>query len=237
LHTLSQSQWTLDTRSFDPAFTTAGRGTTQTAANTPFNINNRRLNYARSDFDRKHAFQGYVVYDIPLGKGRRFLADVNPVVDRILGGFELASSFVWQSGRPFTVYSGANTVSNVLQTPANCNGCGPDLGSVVQESETNFYFTQPQRALFSIPAPGEFGNTGRNFFTGPSLFNLDLMIGKKVYFTETTNLEFRAEMQNATNSPAFDFPTAIVTSGTFGRIRGAVVNTARRVQLAVKFSF
>ena len=78
---------------------------------------------------------------------------------------------------------------------------------------------------------------GRNFFTGPSFFNLDVMVGKKFYFTETSNLEFRAEMQNATNTPAFDFPTAVVTSNTFGRIRGAVVNTARRIQLAAKFNF
>ncbi|HEX8130473.1 MAG TPA: TonB-dependent receptor [Pyrinomonadaceae bacterium] len=233
-YTLGKS---MDTRSFDPALTVAGRGTTQTASNTPYNVFNRRLNYARSDFDRRHALQGYVVYDIPLGNGRRFLRDVNPVVDRIIGGFQLSSAFIYQSGRPFTVYSGANTISNVLQTPANCDGCSPDLGSVVQESGTNFVFTAEQRARFSIPAPGEFGNTGRNFFTGPKLFNLDLMLGKKIYFTEAMNLDLRVEMQNATNTPAFDFPTAIVTNSTFGRIRGAVVNSARRVQLAVKFNF
>ncbi|HJR08496.1 MAG TPA: TonB-dependent receptor [Pyrinomonadaceae bacterium] len=233
-YTLSKS---MDTRSFDPALTVLGRGTTQLASNTPYNVQNRRLNYARSDFDRRHALQGYLVYDIPLGNGRRFLRDVNPVIDRIIGGFQLSSAFILQSGRPFTVYSGVNTISNVLQTPANCNGCSPDLGSVVQESGTNFFFTQEQRALFSAPAPGEFGNTGRNYFTGPRLFNLDLMLGKKIYFTEVTNLELRAEMQNATNTPAFDFPTAIVTNSLFGRIRGSVVNTARRVQLAVKFNF
>jgi len=233
-YTLGKS---MDTRSFDPAFTTAGRGTTQTASNTPYNIYDRRLNYARSDFDRRHALQGYFVYDIPLGEGRRFLSNVNPVVDRIIGGFEIAGSFILQSGRPFTVYSGANTLSNVLQSPANCNGCSSNLGSVQQESGTNFFFNQQQRAQFSAPAPGELGNTGRNFFTGPRFFNLDLLLGKKFYFTETTNLEFRAEMQNATNTPAFDFPTAVVNSSTFGRIRGSVVNSARRVQLALKFNF
>ncbi|HEX5709413.1 MAG TPA: TonB-dependent receptor [Pyrinomonadaceae bacterium] len=233
-YTLAKS---MDTRSFDPALTVLGRGTTQTAANTPFDIHNRRLNYARSDFDRRHSLQGYLVYDIPLGRGRRFLSDAPGFVDRLVGGFEIAGIIIWQSGRPFTVYSGANTISNVLQTPANCNGCSPNLGSIVEESGTNFFFNAQQRGLFSAPAPGEFGNTGRNFFTGPSLFNLDLMIGKKFYFTEVINFEVRAEMQNATNTPAFDFPTAIVNNSTFGRIRGAVVNTARRVQLSAKFNF
>jgi hypothetical protein len=233
-YTLAKS---MDTRSFDPALTVLGRGTTQTASNTPYNIHDRRLNYARSDFDRRHAFQGYVVYDLPLGKGRRFLTDVPTFVDRLVGGFEVAGSFILQSGRPFTVYSGVNTLSNVVQTPANCGGCSPDLGSVIQESGTNFFFGSQQRALFSAPGPGEFGNTGRNFFTGPRFFNLDLMVGKKVYLTESSNFEFRVEMQNATNTPAFDFPTAIVTNSAFGRIRGAVINTARRVQLAAKFNF
>lgn len=233
-YTLAKS---LDTRSYDPALTVLGRGTTQTASNTPYDVHNRRLNYARSDFDRKHSIQGYVVYDIPLGKGRKFLSDVSPIVDRLVGGFELAGVLIWQTGRPFTVYSGVNTLSNVLQTPANCNACSPNLGTVTQESETNFFFTQSQRAQFSAPAPGEFSNTGRNFFTGPPLFNLDLMVGKKIYFTERTNFEVRAEMQNATNTPAFDFPTAVITNSTFGRIRGSVVNSARRIQLAAKFNF
>ena len=69
-YTLAKSE---DTRSFDPAFTIITRGGTgQSAANTPFDINNRDLNYARSDFDRRHALQGYVLYELPIGKGRRW---------------------------------------------------------------------------------------------------------------------------------------------------------------------
>jgi hypothetical protein len=44
----------MDTRSFDPTFATVSRGTAQSASSTPFDINNRRLNYALSDFDRRH---------------------------------------------------------------------------------------------------------------------------------------------------------------------------------------
>ncbi|MFN2500372.1 MAG: hypothetical protein ABR557_14935, partial [Pyrinomonadaceae bacterium] len=86
---------------------------------------------------------------------------------------------VWQSGRPFTVYSGIFTVSSVVQSPANCTACTPNLGSVTQEAGTNFFFTQTQRANFSAPAPGELGNTGRNFFTGPPLFRMDLTLGNE----------------------------------------------------------
>jgi hypothetical protein len=233
-YTLSKS---LDTRSFDPAFTVVGRSNAQTASSTPFDLRDRRANYARSDFDRRHVFQAYGVFDIPFGKGRHYLNHVNPVLDRIVGGFELAGLTIWESGRPFTVYSGINTVSNVVQATVNCNGCTPDMGSVVQESGTNFFFNQDQRSKFSFPAPGQLGNTGRNFFTGPPLFRLDLTLGKKFAITEKSNLEFRAEMQNVTNTPAFGFPTATFTSSTFGRIRDTVVSSARHMQLALKFNF
>jgi len=233
-YTLAKS---LDTRSFDPAFTVVGRNNAQSASSTPFDLRNRKLNYARSDFDRRHVFQAYAVYDLPFGKGRRFLNQLNPFLERLIGGFELAGLTVWESGRPFTVYSGINTVSNVVQATANCNGCTPNLGSVVQESGTNFFFNQDQRSKFSFPVPGQLGNTARNFFTGPPLFRLDMTFGKKFVITEKSNLEFRAEMQNVTNSPSFGFPTATFTSSTFGRIRDTVVSSARHMQLSLKLNF
>ena len=62
-YTLAKSE---DTRSFDPALTLLTRGGTgQSAANTPFDINDRDLNYARSDFDRRHAIQGCLLYTSP----------------------------------------------------------------------------------------------------------------------------------------------------------------------------
>ena len=253
-YTLSKS---MDTRSFDPTFSTAVRTTSATnaspsAQNTPLDLRNRRLNYARSDFDRRHALQGYFVYDLPFGRNRRFLNDSNGIVNQIVGGWEVASSIILQSGRPFTVYSGAFTVSNWVLSPANCEGCTPDMGSVVQNAGTNFIFTPEQIARFSTPAPGELGNTGRNFFTGPRFFNLDLTLRKKFFFGERRNLEFRADINNLTNTPSLEFPTATTSgiglqspgftgtpslNGLFGRIRDSVNSNSRRIQLGIKFNF
>src|SRR5207253_11007435 len=55
-YTLSRSK---DTRSFDPAFTLVGTGNAQSASSTPFDINNRALNYPLSDLDRLHVRQGH----------------------------------------------------------------------------------------------------------------------------------------------------------------------------------
>jgi hypothetical protein len=253
-YTLSKS---LDTRSFDPAFTVVARTTSATNAspsgqNTPFDNRNRRLNYARADFDRRHALQGYMVYDLPFGRNRRYLKDSPGIINQIVGGWEVASALILQSGRPFTVYGGAFTVSNAVLAPANCNSCTPGMGSIVQTAGTNFIFTPEQIAQFTTAAPGELGNTGRNFFTGPEFFNLDMTLRKKFQFSEKRNLEFRADINNITNTPSFEFPISSTSSiglqspgftgtpsvnGTFGRIRDSVNSNSRRIQLGIKFNF
>ncbi|MDX6692513.1 MAG: hypothetical protein QOF02_116 [Blastocatellia bacterium] len=247
----------LDTRSFDPAFTVAARTTSTTnaspsAQNTPLDIRNRKENYGRSDFDRRHALQGYMVYDLPFGRNKRFFSDAPGIVNQLIGGWDIANSLIWQSGRAFTVYGGAFTVSNVVLSPANCTGCTTNMGSVVQDSGTNFIFTPGQRAQFSTPAPGQLGNTGRNFFTGPTFFNLDMTIRKRFQLGEKRSLEFRADINNLTNTPSFEFPISSTssigiqspgftgtasTNPTFGRIRDSVNSNARHIQLGIKFNF
>jgi carboxypeptidase family protein len=234
-YTLAKST---DTRSFDPTFAIANRGSAQSTANTPFDIRDRRKNLARSDFDRRHSVQGYFTYELPFGRGHRFLSDSNGFVDRLVGGFEIAGILRFYTGRPFTVYSGVNTVSQVLQTPASCNGCTPDMGSIfLNASGRNAFFTPEQTAQFFAPAAGELGNTGRNFFTGPSYFQVDMTVGKRIKFDEQRNLEVRFEAQNATNTPSFGFPTAVISSTSFGVVNDIVVSGSRKVQLAAKFNF
>jgi hypothetical protein len=236
-YTLAKAE---DTRSFDPAFTIITRGGTgQSAGNTPFDINNRDLNYARADFDRRHALQGYVLYELPIGKGRRWGSDWGKTTDFLLGGFNVSAILRRYSGRPFTVFSGSGTLSQVVFTPASCNDCSPDFGGMTTENGRNVFFTAEQRAKFFVPAAGEPSNVGRNFFDGPSFFNLDLTVGKRFRFAETRDLEFRVEAQNVTNTPSFAVPDAnlILTSGSFGQILGTTTSTSRKIQFVAKFNF
>ena len=238
-YTLAKSE---DTRSYDPALTFLGRsaaGTTATflSSNTPYDLRDRDANWAASDFDRRHAVQGYFTLDLPFGRGRRWASELHPVLDRLVGGFEMAGIVRWFSGRPFTVLSGISSVSQVVQSPASCNGCTPDMGRIILEGGRNFFFTQDQRNMFFAPPAGELGNTGRNFFRGPSLFQLDMTLGKRIRFSEDRNLELRVEAQNLTNTPSFDFPTAVISNTNFGLVGGAVVSTSRKVQVAAKINF
>ena len=209
------------------------------------------MNYARSDFDRTHVFQGGAVYDLPFGKGHRFASDVNPVIERVVGGWSLTGGVVLESGRPFTIYSGSNTFSSVVQSPANCSGCTSDMIRRIFDSAvgTEFYFdlasrgavfdtATNKRGIFSVPDPGKLGNTTRNFFTAPGFFNLNLAIGKRTRITETHNIEYRLEMQNVTNTPSFGLPeSATLTSTLFGRARGNTTSGSRKIQMALKYNF
>ncbi len=237
-YTFSKS---LDTRSFDPAFTTAGTGNGQSASSTPFDNYRRFLNYARSDFDRTHVFTGYAIWDLPFGKDGWIGKDAPGFVQRIIEGWNANGVVTLQTGRPFTVYTGANQVSNILNATANCNNCSRNMGEV-NKSASNFgntvgYFTAEELAKFTQAAPGDLGNTGRNYFNGPGGWNVDMALLKRTKFTETANFELRFEFFNVFNHANFGFPTAVLTSTTFGRIRDAVVNESRKIRIGAKINF
>ena len=239
----------LDTRSFDPTFgTVIGGSTNYGASSTPFNIADRRLNYAPSDFDRTHVFQGVWTYQVPFGVGHSWGGNWSPFVNRLLGGWEIAGSTVVESGRPTTIYSPAYTTSDIVRTPASCTGCSPNMLQAHYNPDTGGinYFTTAQMNLFSTPSPGQFSNVGRNYFRLPGYSVANISLGKVTRVTERTSLELRLEMQNAFNTRHFEQPaSARINSGIFGSVDPLTVVNAglaegsnpRTMQLSAKFSF
>jgi len=234
IYTWSKS---LDTRSFDPTFTAAASGAGQSASSSPFNIFNRGLNYAISDFDRTHVLQSTFVYDLPFGRGQKIAGNAGAWLNRVIGGWQVRGLFRATSGRPFSVYSGENSFSSFVGAFADCNGCTRADGDVFVENGFKWYFTADERRKFSLPAAGTLGNTGRNFFRGDAWINLDMSFAKQTRITERFGLELRADMTNFTNTPSFGFPTTTVTSTLFGRIGGSVSSTARQTMLGAKLTF
>jgi hypothetical protein len=233
-YTLSKSK---DNRSWDPSLSGVSTGSVQSASSTPFDLRDRSINYTWSDFDRRHVFQGTYTYDLPFGKGRKFASGVPSIVDHVIGGWLFSGTVIKQSGRPFTVYSGLNTLSNVVQATANCNSCDRHIGTLVLETGRNFWFDAATRAKFSAPAPGSLGNTPRNFFIAPVYFQWDASLSKRFKITERWAFDFRVDARNVLNKPSFDNPTAVINSTIFGRINDSVTNNARRIQFSGKLSF
>ncbi len=233
----AQFSWTwsksLDTRSYDPSLTLYGTTTAQSATSHPFDPGNRRLNYARSDFDRRHVFNSYWTYELPFG------ANSSRALKSVIGGWSVAGFLRFQTGRPFTIYSGANTLSSVFQSTVQCNGCTPDDGHVFTNSAGIIQFIDQATRDKMVPTPaGEIGNTGRNFFNLASTFNMDASLAKRINVTEKIWFQIRADATNLTNTPLWDVPTAIRTSATIGNLTGPLETPgSRKVQLGAKVYF
>lgn len=249
-----QASWvwskSLDTRSFDPTFSTVvGNSSPWGASSTPFNLDNRKLNYAPSDFDRTHMFQSIWVYELPFGHNKRWGHSWNGFVDRVLGGWEIGGFGILETGRPTTIYSLSKTLSNVVRTPASCNGCSPHMFSIHTDPSTGLltYVTPEQIAKFYNPAPGQFSNVGRNYFRLAGYKNLSLSIGKKTKVTERQQIETRLEIQNLTNSVQYDEPaTNYYGSSAFGVLDPQMLvldwgrglsSDPRKMQVSVKYTF
>ncbi len=235
-YTLSRS---MDVRSFDPTSTTVGTGTAQSASATPFDLRNRYLNYARSDFDRRHVWQGRWVWELPFGKGKWWASDVSGALHHVLGDWEVAGFLTVFSPRPFTVYSGQYNISSTVTATADCKGCTEGMGAPFDDPASGYkwFFNQSQIAQFSNPAPGSMGNTGRNFFNQGWRWGMDMALLKRIRISERFRLEYRAEATNFTNSPSFAYPTTSIASSTFGRIKDSLVSSSRKIQMALKLTF
>ena len=115
-----------------------------------------------------HTAHAYAIWDLPVGKGRRFLGDAPRLVDWILGGWQVNGILDMSSGFPFTVFSGFNTFTfydagtNVASTGGTSNravytGNGTNIGQVTRTATGVEFFSAEEKALFKTPAPGEIG--------------------------------------------------------------------------------
>jgi hypothetical protein len=219
-YTLAKS---IDNQSLDPVGSTSGGGLSTTNSRTPVDIRNWRNERAVSDFDRRHTFNSAWLYELPLGRGKRFAGTSSGVVNHIISGWSLNGIYSAYTGEPFTVQSGVRTSNNSHISRAALTGELPKAGFKEQAGTVGpVMFTRAERdQYFRIPDPGDSG-IGRNMFRGPGYWNFDLGIQKLIMITERWRLQFRAESFNTLNHPSFETPTASssgsnqITSARFG---------------------
>ncbi|MGH9943545.1 MAG: carboxypeptidase regulatory-like domain-containing protein [Pyrinomonadaceae bacterium] len=203
--------------------------------NFPQDSLNVRAERGRSNFDVRHRFSASYAYDLPFGRGQRFLDDEG-FLTTLLTGWQTYGVVTLQTGRPFTValrsdIDQSNTGRSNLGFGAN------DRPNVV--GDPHLSNRTPERwfnpAAFALPAFGTFGNAGRNTLDGPGFQNVNASLVKNTALTETINLQLRFETFNLFNRPNFDLPDNFLGSPTFGRILSA--RDPRHLQFGAKLVF
>jgi hypothetical protein len=199
-----------------------------------FYVNPRR-GYARNDFDRTQTFVQSYVYDLPFGPGQKFLR--SGLIGNIVGGWRVTGILTLMTGTPLNITGGS-----ALNTPGS-NQTADQIAPVHILHGINIgnpWFTPT--AFVPETQNGVFGNTGRNYFSGPGFYNLDASLVKVVRYKESYSLELRGEAFGVTNTPQFSNPNTNSSNyntdpskNTFGVITGA--GGGRTMQLGIKLNF
>lgn len=216
-----------------------------------------------SDLHVAHVISADYVYELPFGRGRRFLGDTRVLRD-VVGGWQTSSIFHWQTGAPISILStrgtfnrggrsgGQSAVSTLSQSEIQ------KLLKVHRASDGTLYYIDPsvinpstgrgvgadnlanaagfKGQVFFNPTAGNTGNLGRLAFTGPSQFTWDMSVKKRTRVTERVNADFAVDFVNILNHPNFYVGDQNINSTTFGRI--ASMNTdSRIIQMSLRLSF
>jgi hypothetical protein len=183
-----------------------------------------RLERDLSNGDMTNVLSVSAVYRITDFRGHGFLTPV-------LGGWAVNVIGTMQSGMPLTITDATNNNAFAgvpLQRP-NITG-SPQLSSD-QRTIAHWFNT----AAFTAAPQFTFGNASRNPVRGPAYRDLDFALVKHTALSDKTDLEFRAEVFDATNTPALAQPNGSVGAAAFGTITSTTTDP-RVVQFALRLS-
>ncbi len=225
----------------------------------------QKVNYGRQDFNRDSEFVLSALYELPIGRGKRFAGNIGRAADILIGGWQWNSTLTIASGLPFTPsYDSCNAERDT-------GPCRPSHGGAFHLGAGKFnaagrnvtYFNpvvhavpdpnDPAKTILvsNLTAPGvcsngfcrpqiaTFGNVQRNSFTGPGEIMSDMSIFKNFAITETVKAQFQAQFFNVFNHPVYDLPgNKCIDCGGAGVISGLQGDVRmREFQVGVRLNF
>jgi hypothetical protein len=201
-----------------------GDGDLQARFQAFLDLNNPSLERSRANFDLTHMIKADGFYELPFGKGHRM--SFHPL-DRVIGGWVLGATMVWQSGAPFSIISGRGTLNREARSYYNTadtsltmsqlkdvvkfqmTGNGPMIisASAINPADgtgVNADGAAPFKGqVFYNPGAGTLGVLQRRLFSGPWTFNTDMSLMKTVDINEHQRVQLRMEAFNALNHATF----------------------------------
>jgi hypothetical protein len=214
--TLTQQQWK------GLNFTTNYAWQSSFNHNSGYSTWDKSAGYGRDDNVRANVFNTYGSYELPFGKGKKFVPDANRMTDLLIGGFMLSGTLNVSSGLPFTLSTSCPLIPGSAPCYPNVvpNGRLPThLTSFNPATQKRLFYTVASipNGLFSSPALDQIGNVGRNTYYGPSFYNTDLALQKSFHIWESVQAQFRFDAYNAVNHINPGNPGGNITAdGTIG---------------------
>jgi hypothetical protein len=215
---------------------------------------NHSIAWGPVDFNRNQVFVFSPIYQLPFGKGKKFLGNASKGLDYLVGGWQITDTTNWSSGLPWTPSFGlcGNEQDVGICRPNRGSGSfHTGVGGFDPIKHTITYYTPVSDITaasggpFADPGSGNLGNIGRNSFHGPSGFYSDLSVVKAFKVTEKLSAQFRMDAFNIFNHPVYAFSanngaqTCIdCQGGNNGKITALEGgSTMRRLQFAIRFDF
>jgi len=195
-----------------------------------------------SPYDQKFTNTTSVLYEMPFGRGRRWMGNANPVVNAILGGWNVGAINNMYSGNRINPFhrlgtAGTTAVSNIPQDWRGGPWGRPNVAGdplLPSDQRVNERYLNP--ASFPLPVGTPFGNSSRNPVRMPAFYQFDFSAVKDFALPrESMNLQFRAEFFNLFNVTNYRSVEANRQSAAFGQFTGAF--DKRQVQMALRLSF
>lgn len=167
-------------------------------------------------------------YQLPFGHGRQWFASAPRPVDMVLGGWQLSTITLLQSGNPLTIKSNIDNLGSGVTNLANLS-CPSvkTIGSISEWFDTS---------CFTYPGPLQLGNSGIGKVRGPGYYNSDISLSKSTTVHETMAIKFQADFFNVSNTPHYSNPDTTLGDSNFGQI-GGTNGTPREIQLGAHFTF
>jgi hypothetical protein len=223
--------------SINGAFTQTGNGT---APQDAYNLNNEK---SLSVHDIPHTLNVIYTYDLPFGKGKKYLSGSNAVVRALAGGWTIAGIHQYRSGTLIAIGAPANTLGpGVLNTPAlRAITTGQPIRTDINRTDldpNNPATRYINRDAFAIPGPFQFGTAApyQNALRNPIFLNESVSLVKRTKIGERVDLETRADASNVLNRTAFGAINVNLSDANFGRPT-AVQNGPRILQVTMKLNF
>jgi hypothetical protein len=207
----------------------------------PQDFYNLDADFGTSGYDQPYNNTTSFVWNLPFGRGQRWLKNAGPVMEGLIGGWTLSGINTVTSGEPVTlIYTPAASfqVSGIQQDFRGANNYRPNVvgDPYGDRSSIASYLNRDTVVIPTNPAE-PFGNAPRNSVRGPDFWQMDLVAGKEFPLPvgDQTRIQVRLEAFNVLNKTNFRGPNGNRSSAAFGTIQSTY--DARQLQLGIKVTF